>query len=145
MNYFLVFQNKTFNKERVGSYLWAPQKTKAGLEKFFWSNMKKVKQGDIIFSVCNRKIVSINTALGVCVDAIKPVAFDSDNLWEKEGWLLNADYSILKQPISIIDNVDDILKRCPMKYSPFTSSGKGNQGYLYEIGKELGEFLINLV
>lgn len=54
MNYFIVFQNKTYNEERVGEYLWAPKLTATGREIFHWSNMVKVKTGDIIFSMYKR-------------------------------------------------------------------------------------------
>ena len=33
---------------------------------------------------------------------------------------------------------------CPSKYSPFTVKGTGSQGYLFEIGKDLGEYLLKL-
>lgn len=62
MNYFIVFQNKTYNEERVGEYLWAPKLTATGREIFHWSNMVKVKTGDIIFSMYKRNLVSINIA-----------------------------------------------------------------------------------
>ena len=31
------------------------------------------------------------------------------------------------------------------RYSPFSKSGRGNQGYLYEIGRELGDYLMELI
>ncbi|SHH24020.1 hypothetical protein [Clostridium grantii] len=46
MNYFMVFQNKTYNEERQGGYLWAPMKTSAGREKYHWSNMTKINEGE---------------------------------------------------------------------------------------------------
>lgn len=36
VNYFIVFQNKTYNEERVGEYLWAPKLTATGREIFHW-------------------------------------------------------------------------------------------------------------
>lgn len=144
MNYFVVFQNQTYKSERVGQYLWAPQRTKAGNEIFHWSNMKKVEKGDIIFSMYKQHIVSVNTAGDKAYQAENPFqAFE--NPWEKEGWLLKAKYNELRTPLSIKENIDEILKMCPSKYSPFNSKGRGNQGYLYEISRDLGEYLIGAI
>ena len=62
-SYYIVFQNKTYFEEKSGGYLWAPQRSKSGREIFHWSNMTKIKKGDIIFSLYQRNIVSVNIAL----------------------------------------------------------------------------------
>lgn len=145
MSYFIVFQNKTYDEEKTGGYLWAPKRTKSGREIYHWTNMTKVKEGDIIFSMYKRKIVSVNIAKGTSIDADRPSALDSVNLWEKEGWLVKAKYNVLDNPIDIKENIEEILELCPSKYSPFTKDGRGNQGYLFEIGKTFGEYLSGLV
>ena len=43
MNYFFVFQNKSFKEENSGGYLWAP-KSKGGRKVSHWSLMKEVKK-----------------------------------------------------------------------------------------------------
>lgn len=144
MNYFIVFQNKTYIEEMKGGYLWAPQRNKRGHEIFHWTNMIKVKDGDIIFSMYKRNLVSVNIAKDKAIDATRPADLDKVNLWEEDGWLLKAEYKVLDNPVSISDNIDEILKLCPSKYSPFTVKGSGNQGYLFEIGKEFGEYLLKL-
>lgn len=48
MNYFFVFQNKTFHEEHQGGYLWAPQYGNSGRTASHWSKMKEVKRGDVI-------------------------------------------------------------------------------------------------
>lgn len=143
-SYFIVFQNKTYFEEKTGGYLWAPQRTKSGREIFHWSNMDKIKKGDIIFSVYQRNIVSVNIALDSSIDSKRPKTLDKLDLWEEEGWMVKVEYNELDSPISINNNIDEILKLCPAKYSPFNKKGGGNQGYLYEIGKELGDYLMVL-
>ena len=144
-SYFIVFQNKTYFEEKTGGYLWAPQRTKSGREIFHWSNMTKIKKGDIIFSVYQRNIVSVNIALDSSSDSKRPKTLDKLELWEEEGWMAKAEYNELASPISIDDNIEEILKLCPSKYSPFNRKGGGNQGYLYEIGNNLGNYLMKLV
>lgn len=65
-------------------------------------------------------------------------------MWSKHGWFLRAEYKVLDNPVSISDNIDKILELYPSKYSPFTVNGRGSQGYLFEIGKDLGEYLLKL-
>jgi hypothetical protein len=50
MNFFIVFQNKTFKDEYSGGYLWAPQEDSGGYTPFHWKNMTKVHRGDVIIS-----------------------------------------------------------------------------------------------
>ena len=145
MNYFIVFQNKTYNEEMNGEYLWAPQRAKGGKKIYHWTNMTKVKDGDIIFSIYKSNLVSVNISKGIAVDSIRPHDLDKVNLWNKNGWLLKVKYNCLKNPINIKDNIHEILKLCPSKYSPFTKNGRGSQGYLFQIEKRLGEYLIGLV
>ena len=110
-------------------------KTKKGHKIFHWTNMTKVEDGDIIFSMYKRNLVSINIANGIAVDAIRPSDLDKTNLWEEHGWLLKAEYNVLENLVSISDNIDEILELCPRKYFPLTVNGTGSQGYLFEIGR----------
>lgn len=48
MNYFFVFQNKTYYEEYRGGYLWAPQRGNTGRKESHWKKMKEVRRGDII-------------------------------------------------------------------------------------------------
>lgn len=36
MNYFFVYQNKSYYEENAGGYLWAPQRNKAGHRVSHW-------------------------------------------------------------------------------------------------------------
>lgn len=96
---------RSYDEEKNGGYLWAPKKDSLGREHFFWSNMTKINEGDIIFSVCKRNIVSINTAKGRSIEADRPT---------------KVRYNSLKSSILIDGNINEILKLCPSKYSSFT-------------------------
>ncbi len=144
MSYFIVFQNKTYDDERSGGYLWSPKKASDGREKFYWSNMTKIHEGDIIFSLYRRNLVSVNIATSKSINYDIPPALDEVNLWDKEGWLVKVHYNVLENPVNIDENIDKILSLSPSKYSPFNSEGRGNQGYLFEIGEKLGDYLLKL-
>ena len=46
MSYYWVYQNKTFQYEREGEYLWAPKRTKKDNQtQHHWTRMKEVKKG----------------------------------------------------------------------------------------------------
>lgn len=143
--YFIVFQNKSYFEEKTGGYLWAPKETKTGKKVFHWSNMTKINNGDIIFSIYRRNIVSVNIAIGTSFSSKRPKSLDKLELWEEEGWMAKAEYNELDNPIIIDDWIEKILELCPVKYSPFNKNGGGNQGYLFEIGNNLGDYLMNLV
>lgn len=144
MKFFLVFQNKTYTEERNGGYLWAPQENKSGRKFFHWTNMTKVTKGDVIFSSYKGKLVSISVATSDCLEHEKPSDFDEDELWLKQGWLVNLDYYDLENPINFKDYMDDILPMQADKYAPFDKNGDGNQGYLFEINSDLASYLIAL-
>ena len=49
MNYFVVFQGKTFKQEHKEGILWAPAIGKKGGKPYFhWENMTKCNVGDVV-------------------------------------------------------------------------------------------------
>ncbi|CEG21491.1 hypothetical protein BN1080_00402 [Planococcus massiliensis] len=143
MSYFVVFQNKTFEEEKEGQYLWAPQKNNQGRGLFHWESMMRVRPGDIIFSMFRQHLVSVNLAKEQAIEAPNPF-LNHETTWERTGWLVKAEYNELPNPVSIKEHREDILKLCPPKYSPFTRTGGGTQGYLFEIDETFGEYLLSL-
>lgn len=144
MNYFIVFQNKTYKEEKEGQYFWAPQKTNQGRSIFHWENMKKIQPGDIIFSMFRQRLFSVNTATEKAIDSANPFP-NHESTWERNGWLVSAEYNELPNPVILREHIEAILELCPPKYSPFTRTGGGTQGYLFEIDKSFGEYLLELV
>lgn len=144
MNYFWVFQNKTYQEELTGNYLWAPKKDAGGKSVHHWTRMSEVKAGDIIFSCVNRNIVSINVATKDSYSHNRPSEMDKLELWKEEGWKVDVIYNELDKPISIDDNLKGIMSFETEKYFPIAKTGRGNQGYLFPLQKNLGEYLISL-
>lgn len=145
MNYFLVFQNKSYKEERTGGYLWAPQKNESGQTFHHWTDMKLINKNDIIFNSYNGKLVSVLIAKENCKEHERPTGLDQLNLWEKDGWLVSAKYIDLVEPITYKEYMDNIIKLQDPKYAPFNKSGRGNTGYLFRVSRELADFFFEII
>lgn len=147
MGSFIVFQGKAFKEQYQGGYLWAPRYAKDGSERFYWNNMKKLKLGDTILSICNGEIVAYIKVTKGCQEAEMPKSLRHRGEWDQDrnGWLVYGEYHLLKPAISLIPHKANIAKYCPDKYAPFTKKGDGNQGYLYEIYGDLLNYFKKII
>lgn len=143
MNYFFVFQNKTFKEEQSGGFLWAPQRGKAGQRVSHHELMKLVKKGDIIIHSCNKEIVAISRAITDVYEAEIPK--ELRNIWGNEGWRVDTDYINFKKTIKTSDYKEELLYIQPKTKAPFNRLGRGNMGYLFFANQELYEFIINKI
>lgn len=140
MNYFFVFQNKTFEEEKNGGYLWAPKGICS-----HWRNMKNIKKGDIVFHSYHKEIMAISITITDCYEAIKPTELQAEKLWDSDGWKADCQYYIIPNPIVTSDYIDTILRLQPNKYAPFNRIGRGNTGYLFNLNKETAIFLLKKI
>lgn len=139
MNYFFVFQNKTYAEERNGGYLWAPKGSCS-----HWKLMQTVCKGDIIFHCYHQNIVAISVAQTDCYDCTRPVELDKE-MWDREGWKVDTAYHILASPIRPKDYMDTVLSLQPTKYAPFSREGRGNTGYLFSLTPDLANFFFKIL
>jgi putative restriction endonuclease len=145
MNYYLVFQNKSYKEERSGGYLWAPQKNKLGQTFHHWTDMRSIKKGDIIFNSFNGQMVSVLVAKEDCKEHERPVGLDELDLWEKDGFLVEAEYINLVAPVTYKDYMGTILQLQGEKYAPFNKAGRGNTGYLFRVSAKLANLLFEII
>jgi len=143
MKFFVVFQNKTFEKECAGDFLWAPKRSRNNRSLFHWTNMTLVHPGDIIFSIVKNRVISFDSALSFAFDSEIP-----DNLpkneWHHLGWMVKAKYVLVENEIKIKEIIDELFPLLDDP-KPFRENGCGNQGYLYQIPREAGEYLSRIV
>ncbi len=144
MNYFIVFQKKTFKEEKHRGILWAPKTDSSNTHTYyFWKSLLEAKKGDVVFSVVNNSIIARSTVIHEAVESPNPF---SNDLWSREGWLVKLEYYLLTEIINIRDNFTSISNYLPDHHSPFNkTTGRGNQGYFYPIPKDLGLIIDNLV
>ena len=60
--YFIVFQNRPFDVESKGQYLWCPKADSRGGWCHHWKRLTEVKKGDIIFHCCSGEIRAVSEA-----------------------------------------------------------------------------------
>jgi hypothetical protein len=137
MNFFFVFQNKTYNQERNGEYLWAPKGPCA-----HWKNLNLVKKGDITFHSYYGNLVALSIAKSDCFEANQPIELQREHHWENDGRRVNCNYFIVPNPIPFADYKEQILRRQPKKYAPFNRLGRGNSGYFYILNRQTADFLL---
>jgi putative restriction endonuclease len=149
--FYWVNQGKTYKEEKEGGYLWAPVKNSSGKTFFYWTNMKKLRPKDLIFNYRKGYVIGYCIIKSESYLAPQPEEFSVDVEWEDEGFMADAEYYLLDTPISALQTHNKIADLLPSKYGPLNAIKKdgqlkvmANQGYLYELSKEIGETLIGL-
>ena len=142
-SYWWVNQGQTYKEEINGGYMWSPKTNKNGAKNHFYENMRTVLPGDFIFSYYNGKIQNIGIATSGVLDESKPNELEHITDWNANGWMVKVDYSPLEPPIVIKDIFNQIKLMLPSKYSPLNSNGTAYQGYLFKLGDDLANFLID--
>jgi putative restriction endonuclease len=141
MAFWLVYQGTSWERARAGGYLWAPKLSKSGQTPVHWSNMERVRAGELIFSGVNNALRAVSQAVLPAYTASRPDPRDDEH-WDGEGWRLDVAYSDLPKPLSYPDWVPAVLPQMQARYGAFARSGRPNQGYLFELPLSVGEFLI---
>src|SRR3712207_3574017 len=100
MAYWWVSQNQTYRHERDGGFLWAPNKTEAGLTPFHWATMNEVRPGDVIFSYVGGRIVAVSVARSAAYDSPRPGGM-GEGLWEDAGKQIDVEYRNLTDHLCI--------------------------------------------
>ncbi len=145
--YWWVNQNQTFKQEFEGGYLWSPRRSKGDKFNPFYENMREVAPGDYVFSFVDQKLQAISVVLYCAAPSPKPEEFGAigANWHPTLGWMVSVRYKLLKNAISPAQHIEIIRPYLPAHRSPLQASGRGNQAYLFSIGKEMAEVLIGLI
>lgn len=149
--FYWVNQGKTYKEEKEGGYLWAPVENSLGQSFFYWENMKNLRPKDMVFNFRKGYLVGYCIIKSESYLAPQPEEFSVDTAWESAGFMADAEYFLFDNPISILEAYNSIVSLLPSKYAPINAVQKNgqlkvnaNQGYLYELSREMGEVLINL-
>jgi len=147
MRFWWVNQNKTFEQEFRGGYLWSPKRNANGARNPFYESMREISPGDLILSFQGRHIRAVGIARTHCYEAPKPTEFgNAGAYWEKIGWKVDVHYVPLTNQIRPKDHMDRIGPVLPAKYAPLQANGDGKQSvYLTELPSDLMQTLAALI
>lgn len=101
MNFWFVNQGRSFKEELVGNFIYAPKYNAKGSSCDHWSNVEKVKKGDIIF--CNKKgvIKAIGIAKSNGYESVIPASLKGQ--WNQIGYKVDIEYHELSESFQYSD------------------------------------------
>lgn len=128
---FWITQNKTFEQEAEGGFLWAPLLDRSGKQRRMHVILGEMKPGDLILSYVRRHIVAIGFVLADPVHAPKPADFDPHGRWQRDGWLVRVRFTQVERPLDVVALAPRLLPLLPEHNAPLNRDGTGAQGYAY--------------
>ncbi|WP_422485418.1 HNH endonuclease [Gudongella sp. DL1XJH-153] len=139
--YFFVFQNKSYDEEYKGGYLWAPQHGDNGRRVSHWELMKVVRKDDLIIHSYHKNIVAVSIAKSDVYESKRPLELPDQ--WNDKGWKVDTEYLTIENPIVTSEHMNKLMELQPSINAPFNRIGRGNTGYLFSSTKEMAEYIIN--
>jgi putative restriction endonuclease len=144
-NYWVVNQGKTFQDEFAGGFLWAPKTNKAGRKQVYYTNLTKIKRGDVVFSFVKGKIIARGTCEEEYKECKNPLKNHKDD-WIEDGWRIGVKWTKLDTTPVVRDHMERIRPLLPEKHKFVLTNGNAPQGgYLFAISSELARVLGDLV
>lgn len=144
MRYWWVNQNQTLTHEISGSYMWSPKYNRDGGRNTFYSNMRRVDTGDIVFSFAKQMIGYLGIVQRPAISAQKPSDFGLvGDYWNDEGWFAAVEWHKAVRGVRPKDIIADLRPHLPQKYSPLRATGDGLQNvYLAEVPTPMADALL---
>lgn len=143
--YWWVSQGATFRQSLHDNILWAPQSDKRNRTWFYWDNVAKVKEGDVIFHFADGAIraVSVATSGGHASGVGRTVREGGNGKGRRsgKGWRVNVQAYELSEPVSI-EQIGPKLVALNMEKGPVNHTGGASPGYLYELPADAVESIV---
>lgn len=146
MHYWWVNQNKTYEHEINGGYMWSPKRNNNGAYNQFYHNMQNVEPGDLVFSYRKQHISDIGVVQSLALSASKPGEFgQTGEYWNNAGWLVPVRWFKLQHPISPKSYIEELRPLLLKKYAPLNAkTGDGLQSvYLAEVPDAMASVLMS--
>ena len=147
MRYWWVNQNKTYDQETGGGYLWSPKRKANDHRNPFYEFMREVAPGDAVFSFQGTFVRAIGIAESFCYECPKPAEFGSAGPnWSDVGWKIDVRYTKISEPIRPSVHMSMLGPLLPRKYAPLRPNGYGLQSvYLTSLDSVFAEALVRLL
>ena len=142
MAYWWVFQNRTYDDERRGGFLWAPIRDAGGQTPHHWATVSEVRAGDLIFSCVDQQICAMAVAVSDGYPSPRP-DFRADVSWDTAGTRADVEYRDLAPLLPVASLVSELRTLLPDRYSPLNRLGSGNQGYLFRLTPRAGRLIVD--
>lgn len=145
---FFAAQGATYEIERAGGFLWAPQKNKSGEPMFYWENLKDVEGGNIILHYARGNFRAISEVHAQLTDdgwqgwSVAEMPKELPDYHPVDGWLVKCEYVEFKAPMPLENFHDVIMKFRSEKHSGFDKTGAVNRGYLYHLEEGIADAVL---
>lgn len=138
--FFYVFQGKTYERELYQKFIFAPYSSyKRKIH--HWERMEDIREGDIILQGVDGEIIAISEAASRAYKIDMPAWSEGNGDFARR---VDVNPILFKNPLLTKAYQSVIKKTCTnFKYAPFNKNGTGNQGYLYNLPKELAAFFLD--
>ena len=146
MSIFYVHQGQTYNVERAGGYVWAPQLNKGGWKNAGYTRMTEIRKGDYILHSVNGKIMAISVAESDCYEANQPKELVAANTivdWNDEGYRVDVYYYDFDNPVNITEH-SEWLSEHHVDESAFDVNGKGRLQYMCNLADKHAAFILEI-
>lgn len=125
-SFWWVNQGASYEVEKNGNYIFAPLKDAGGGQPSHWSNVSKVKNGDMIFHYAKGALRAVSRVFENAVETERP---DGTGKGEK-GLLVKTNYHELLYQLPLT-GIPESLR--VSEKGPFNVNGAVNQGYLFPL------------
>lgn len=133
---FFVFQDRKFDREHAGGYVWAPDSSPTG--KHVGANpIFDVRDGDVIFHGHDAQIWALSVASTSAFPAMHPDDLFPGEIQNTKGHKVNCVYTLIQNPVKTEDFRDEIIPYSNEIYAPFDRNGDGNTAYFYYLNRNL--------
>lgn len=127
---YFVFQGGAFNSEMRAGYIQAPLESAGGFVPHHWERLAYLRAGDVILHCVGGVILAVSV--------VKGVSYQATNHLGQKCRRVDCDYHIFKNSLNLDNYRSEIIHYCANRqYQPFNKNGTGNQGYLFDINKDL--------
>lgn len=138
MKYWWVNQSK----ENINNYLWVPEKKSVIRYPFHWKTIQHVNENDIVFNYSKGHLIGYSL---VIKKSYKFKRYFDHNKYDTDGLQVDLKYNEFNKPIPLESFSNELLEYLQEKYSPLNKKAKVNQGYLYPLNNDSGDFLLNFL
>lgn len=125
-----VCQGATYRDAKEAGVLWAPKAAKDGGDRPYWRALVDARIGDRILHYANSHVRAVGTITAEAVDGPRP--FGSDDKWQNDGRLVQAQYDELSPSINLSEIPNDWRIQ---EGGPFTKDGSVQQGYFFPLSE----------